>query len=610
MTTRSAVNGAVALACLLSAPVAVADPAGKTTLDETIRAASGGGYAALVSGPGEPYRLRKHPSAKPTGDRAKHRRSLAFFGQLTDPQIADEMSPARVDFLDGAGAQLVSSWRPQELFGPQVFDLVVRNLNANRTSTVTDGRGERAKLGFVITTGDLADNQQLNETRWFKGVLDGGTIDPFSGKPISGSNPCPGATQDQINAINGAVANRLYTGVADYDDYRGAPADRYGAFWDPDEAPPAGGPYAVFPRYPGLLERAQQRFTAEGLKVPWYIARGNHDGLVQGNASASNDIVRAIATGCLKVFPSSRLNPAPFSQLDEADVLPRLASAQFIQTLLASAQRVPPDPDRRILSTVEYKAEVGGSHGYRHVDASERRASKNNATYYTFRRGRGLELISLDTVAEGGGANGNLDNPQYRWLERKLIVAQQAKRLVIVFGHHTLGTMNNRRTDEQAGSCSPTPKPGCDADPRKSTPLHRGLSGRKNVRDLFLRYRNVIAYIAGHTHDNDIRLFRKGRTGFWQINTASHADFPQQSREIEVMDNRDGTLSLFTTVLDHAAPVAAPAPGTAAAALTDAQLGSLSRVLSWNDPQRDPHHAGGRGDRNAELVLLDPRRLQ
>jgi hypothetical protein len=74
------------------------------------------------------------------------------------------------------------------------------------------------------------------------------------------------------------------------------------------------------------------------------------------------------------------------------------------------------------------------------------------------------------------------------------------------------------------------------------------------------------------------------------------------------MDNRDGTLSLFTTLLDHAAPIAAPAPGTAAASLTNAQLGSLSRVLSWNDPQRERRDARGRTlDRNMELVLRDPR---
>ncbi len=125
---------------------------------------------------------------------------------------------------------------------------------------------------------------------------------------------------------------------------------------------------------------------------------------------------------------------------------------------------MPPDPDRRILSTVEYKRELGRA--YRHVEAAERRASDDVATYYAFRPRPGLELISLDTVAEGGGSNGNLDDPQYRWLEGKLKQAERADRLVIAYGHHTLGTLDNTRTDEQAGACTP-PKPGCDADPRK-----------------------------------------------------------------------------------------------------------------------------------------------
>ncbi len=43
-------------------------------------------------------------------------------------------------------------------------------------------------------------------------------------------------------------------------------------------------------------------------------------------------------------------------------------------------------------------------------------------------------------------------------------------------------------------------------------------------------------------------------SGFWQINTASHVDWAQQSRLIEPMNNRDGTLSIFTTILDQAAP--------------------------------------------------------
>ena len=140
---RSAVLGALAL--LLAAPVAAADPAGRSTTDETIRAASGSGYVALARASGEDHGIRRHPLVRAAKDRAERRRSLAFFGQLTDPQIADEMSPARVDFLDAAGNEVSSAWRPQEAVGLQVFDQVVRNVNANRTSEIRDGKGKRVK---------------------------------------------------------------------------------------------------------------------------------------------------------------------------------------------------------------------------------------------------------------------------------------------------------------------------------------------------------------------------------------------------------------------------------------------------------------------------------
>ncbi|MGV7637386.1 TIGR03767 family metallophosphoesterase, partial [Mycobacterium kansasii] len=59
---------------------------------------------------------------------------------------------------------------------------------------------------------------------------------------------------------------------------------------------------------------------------------------------------------------------------------------------------------------------------------------------------------------------------------------------------------------------------------------------------------NVIAWVNGHTHKNEM-IPHTGPTpkqSFWEINTASHVDFPQLARIIEVADNRDGTISLFT----------------------------------------------------------------
>ena len=595
---------------LLVALPAVA--AAETTLDRTIAPAEGTGYRSLVEAPGNAYRVRRGAGAPAKPGRAARRLSLTRFAQLTDPQIADEMSPARVDFADPAGGEIRSAWRPQEALGLQVLDATVRAINANPLSPVREAGGEPASLEFAIATGDMADNQQLNETRWFKTVLDGGPVDPFSGKPIGPGNECPGASAEEAARINADVAARRYTGVADYDDYRDAPDDRKAGFWDPDEAPP-GGAYAAFPRYPNLLERAQAPFEAEGLDLSWFVARGNHDGLIQGNAPASTELFRSIAVGCLKVFPNAGFDPADYRGVSDEQLFSRFATPEFISTLLSAARRVAPDPDRRILSKRDFR-EVIGRHGLDRTPAAQLDASRGTASYYAFRPRPGVRFIALDTVAEGGGDDGNLDHPQYRWLSRELRRAKRRGELVVVYGHHTLGTMDNERHDELAGTCQTADEPGCDRDPRRSRPLHLGLAGSRPVKRLFAR-RNVVAYVAGHTHANRVTFFRGRRGhGFWELNTASHIDWPQQARLIDVMDNRDGTLSVFGTILDHAAPVAELAPGDASALAVDG-LASLARVLSFNDPQREgiegsegeADKAGVDRDRNVELLVRDPR---
>src|SRR5829696_163347 len=609
----------LALAAVLLVPFLVstahADPAGKTTLEETL-ARGDGAFGTMQTAPGERYVLRRGGSAKAKAKRTGKRRSLLSFAQLTDPQIVDEMSPARVDFADSAGGDIGASWRPQEAMGTQVFDQIVRNVNANRTSRVRQGNGKRARVKLAITTGDLADNQHLNETRWFKTVLDGGTVDPFSGDPVT--TQCGQQSADTLARLNAAVAARAYTGVADYDDYRDAPADRFAGFWDPDEAAPTAGPYAAFPRYPGLLEAAQRPFEATGLDMPWYVSRGNHDGLIQGNAAASEDLFRTIATGCLKVFPNAAFDPKRFEGQSADELFAAFGDPNFIAQLIAGGKTVAPDPDRRVISKREYRSIVGNSktHGFGYTQKAQLRKSRATASYYAFEPKKGFRFISLDTVAEGGGQSGNIDDPQYRWLKGELRAARRKSEIVVAFGHHTLGTMTNKRSDERAGKCAPADEPGCDRDPRRSTPLHRGLAGKQTIRALFAANPNVISYVGGHTHANRIDFFkgRKGR-GFWEINTASHIDWPEQSRTIEVMDNRDGTLSLFGTLLDAAAPAAAPAPGTSALGLTPAQLASLGRTLSYNDPQREglegsegsAEKRGRRADRNVELLVRDPR---
>ena len=179
---------------------------------------------------------------------------------------------------------------------------------AARSSRAT---ASAARPGFAITTGDLADNQQLNETTGSAPCSTAARSTRSRASRSARATRAPEPTPAQIDAINADVAARHYTGVQDYDDYATAPDDRKAGFWDPDVAAPVAGPYAAFPRYPGLMERAQAPFTAAGLDVPWYISRGNHDGLIQGNAPASTDLFRAIADRLPEGLPERGVRPRP-----------------------------------------------------------------------------------------------------------------------------------------------------------------------------------------------------------------------------------------------------------------------------------------------------------
>jgi hypothetical protein len=129
---------------------------------------------------------------------------------------------------------------------------------------------------------------------------------------------------------------------------------------------------------------------------------------------------------------------------------------------------------------------------------------------------------------------------------------------------------------------------------------------------LLLQFPNVVLWVNGHTHRNTVVPYSRAAGtavggGFWEVNTAAHIDWPQQARVVELVDNGDRTLSVFGTILDHAAPNAWPAdPGS------PLELAALSRELGANDWQNEVPTAtedGKRGkltDRNVELLVAKP----
>jgi uncharacterized repeat protein (TIGR01451 family) len=660
------------------------DTEGHTTLEQILTGTGPAGYQTLaVEQVDEEYVVRDPDGVGQPG-RAQRRRSLAYFSQLTDFQLADEESPARVEFLDQPGGQQgpSSAWRPWEALTPFMIEDSIRQVNRFAAhSPVPQGNSIGNPMDLALITGDQADNQQRNEMIWTRALLEGGVTlnfnsgltDPDAYSPTNlpdivgpgnvancqafvaqedAQTPAPGDGQSQA-----AAEAARYTGVQDYTDYpTGAPPGSDPQFYDPNQPT---GDWAAWPEYDGLLDRAQMlSLTPAGLDVPSYWVNGNHDVLVQGNEDANQEFEN-IARGCFKALGTT-VDPANLADGPDPNAL-------LFPT--AEGMLVPPDPLRRFVSKQQIKAVIGANnvdnrHGFNFVDPAQNQASDDSASHYAWNPPQtpGVRFIAIDTNSEGGilgpfgpqptgSSDGNLDHPQFLWLRDELNKAENQGKLIVIFGHHPVRSMDSAVPDEATGECTGTQhdhgdtpehdtNPGCDPDPRISEPLHLGNpeqadelgSNAKTFTELLAEHSNVIAYVAGHTHVHQLlrcgtprttntsdtnpqnARFCKNTAGtpthlWWEINTSAVSDWPHQHRLIDVMDNRDDTLSIFGTVLDHASPATAPPAGDASSFIAR-QLAAIGRTFGFNDPQSGPPSGEGDPllDKNVEMLIDDPRR--
>ncbi len=279
----------------------------------------------------------------------------------------------------------------------------------------------------------------------------------------------------------------------------------------------------------------------------------------------------------------------PAANLDAAGALARFdaADSQALAELPEGASiTVTADPGRapvtRAAHVREHFRSTGSpaGHGY-----TEQNVASGTA-YYGFDSGL-VRCVVLDTVNPHGGWQGSLDETQLGWLNAELTACQDQKRAVILFSHHPLETLVNDRRP-----------PGAD----------RRILGDE-LRTFLLGFRCVVAWINGHTHIHAVTaVHHEGSPGgFWQVTTASHIDWPQQARVIEVLQ-AEGALAIACTVIDSDAPAGfadLDEPGAMAA---------LARELAANDWQvRDqitPDGGAGAGtaaDRNVILPVDWPR---
>jgi hypothetical protein len=158
---------------------------------------------------------------------------------------------------------------------------------------------------------------------------------------------------------------------------------------------------------------------------------------------------------------------------------------------------------------------------------------------------------------------------------------------VVLFSHHPLETLVNGNRP-----------PGAD---------RRILAAE--LREVLLAHPCVVAWVNGHTHQHKIMAVTDGSGpgGFWQVTTASHIDWPQQARLVELMAVPGG-LAIACTVIDSAAPAGYGDEGD------PASLAALSRELAANDWQvrhlitaEGGAGAGTAADRNVLLTVDWPR---
>ena len=242
-----------------------------------------GAFKTLELGPGERYAVREDLAPRRRRPR-RAPRSLAYFGQLSDFQLADEESPARVEFLDppnGNQFPFDAAWRPWEALEPQIDDAAIRQLDQFApASPIAQGNGSRRTMDFALDTGDSADSQQLNETRVGADAARGRA----RSNPNSGINPI-GLPAPALPARRRPRRRRGRPAT---------PASRTSTTTSRGPSPPSTtrttsrGYFAGLARLPGPDgPRPAALHGGRASAVPTYVAFGNHDGLVQGNQAAN-----------------------------------------------------------------------------------------------------------------------------------------------------------------------------------------------------------------------------------------------------------------------------------------------------------------------------------
>ena len=542
-----------------------------TTNDYGVWNKDGDGFP---NGPPSPYlvpNMKNPPSIglSPGPDPTTNTTLLTFF-TISDVHIADKESPARAENsgylypaplitnpITGASqpAGNSSCYSGILLYTTHVLDAAVQTINALHAQTPFD---------FGIGLGDACDSTQYNELRWYIDVIDGRKIAPSSGRHIGANSP----------------------------DYN-----------------------------------YQRAYQAAGLNksIKWYQAVGNHDQFWMGSTLWTNKLRNTVVGSKVLDLGAIVLQPPYYITPDWNQILNSTGfymgvvdgATQYGTIIHAgpdtgSVPKVPADPNRHALSIQAWMSEFLNTtskpvgHGF-----TPQMIEQGFACYHFFPKANlPVKVIVLDDTDKTGGAFGALDKKRYNWLINELEAGQKADQLMIICAHipvHPYGQKNPSIPIEE---------------PYEYLTIWNDPNSSECVSELELintlhNYPNFILWIAGHVHRNAITPQPYGDPadgiGFWEVETPSLRDYPQQFRCFQIVRNSDNNISIFVHSVD---PAANPAPledGLASPAYVSRSYALAAQQIFGNpwmqgpgmipsDPT-DPSDPSSACVANAELVI-------